>query len=44
VQLGTALLPPGKEKHDETFGRVEVYYDQAVIRLPVERNPRGHCR
>ncbi|MEF8713678.1 MAG: protein-disulfide reductase DsbD [Accumulibacter sp.] len=41
VQLGTAILPPGKEKHDETFGRVEVYYDQAVIRLPVERNPSG---
>ncbi len=41
VQLGTAILPPGKEKHDETFGRVEVYYDQAVIRLPVERNRSG---
>ena len=41
VQLGTAILPPGKEKHDETFGKVEVYYDQAVIRLPVERNRSG---
>ena len=41
VQLGTAVLPPGKEKHDETFGKVEVYYDQAVIRLPVERNSSG---
>ncbi len=41
VQLGKAILPPGKEKHDETFGKVEVYYDQAVIRLPVERNSSG---
>ncbi len=41
VQLGTAVLPPGKEKHDETFGKVEVYYDEAVIRLPVERNSSG---
>jgi len=41
VQLGTAILPPGKEKHDEIFGKVEVYYDQAVIRLPVERNRSG---
>jgi thiol:disulfide interchange protein DsbD len=41
VQLGTPILPPGKEKHDETFGKVEVYYDQAVIRLPVERNSSG---
>jgi thiol:disulfide interchange protein DsbD len=41
VQLGTPLLPPGKEKHDETFGNVEVYYHQALIRLPVERNRSG---
>ncbi|TLD45349.1 MAG: Thiol:disulfide interchange protein DsbD [Accumulibacter sp.] len=41
IRLGTPLLPPGKEKHDETFGRVEVYYDQVLIRLPVERNSSG---
>ena len=41
VRLGTPLLPPGKEKHDETFGRVQVYYDQVLIRLPVERNSSG---
>jgi thiol:disulfide interchange protein DsbD len=41
VQLGTPLLPPGKEKHDETFGNVEVYYHQALIRLPVELNRSG---
>ncbi|MBN8455945.1 protein-disulfide reductase DsbD [Accumulibacter sp.] len=41
IHLGTPLLPAGKEKHDETFGRVEVYYDQVLIRLPVERNSSG---
>ncbi len=41
IRLGTPLLPPGKEKHDETFGRVEVYYDQVLIRLPVERFSSG---
>lgn len=41
VQLGKAELPPGKEKHDETFGRVEVYYQDVLIRLHVERNSSG---
>lgn len=41
VQLGTPLLPKGKEKDDDTFGRVEVYYDEALIRVPVERNSSG---
>ncbi|HRD90597.1 MAG TPA: protein-disulfide reductase DsbD [Accumulibacter sp.] len=41
IDLGTPLLPPGKEKHDETFGRVEVFYDQVLIRLPVERVSSG---
>ncbi len=41
VQLGAAILPPGKEKHDETFGKVEVYYHEAIIRLPVERTSSG---
>jgi thiol:disulfide interchange protein DsbD len=41
VQLGQARLPKGKEKMDENFGRVEVYYKEAVIRLPVERNSSG---
>ncbi len=41
VQLGAPILPRGKEKDDETFGKVEVYYKQAVIRLPVERNSSG---
>jgi thiol:disulfide interchange protein DsbD len=41
VQLGTARLPKGKEKMDENFGLVEVYYKEVVIRLPVERNSSG---
>lgn len=41
VQLGAPLLPKGKDKEDETFGAVEVYYDEAVLRLPVERNSSG---
>lgn len=41
VQLGQARLPKGKEKMDDNFGQVEVYYREAVIRLPVERNSSG---
>lgn len=41
VRLGAPVLPPGKEKMDETFGRVEVYYREVAIRLPVERNSSG---
>jgi len=36
VRFGPAALPKGKEKDDETFGKVEVYYRQATLRLPVE--------
>ena len=39
--LGTPQLPKGKEKQDDNFGKVEVYYDQVSIRLPVERNASG---
>ena len=41
VQLGAPKLPKGKEKDDDTFGRVEVYYKEALIRVPVERNSSG---
>ena len=37
VSLGAPNLPTGKQKMDETFGQVEVYYDAVAIRLPVER-------
>ena len=41
VTLGAAWLPRGKEKQDDTFGKVEVYYKEALIRLPVERISSG---
>ncbi len=41
VQLGTPSLPKGLAKVDDTFGAVEVYYQQVQIRLPVERNSSG---
>jgi len=41
VQLGMPALPKGKEKDDDTFGKVQVYYKEALIRLPVERNSSG---
>jgi len=41
VQLGVASLPKGKEKVDDTFGTVEVYYKEVLVRLPVERKSSG---
>ncbi|MTV51608.1 protein-disulfide reductase DsbD [Massilia buxea] len=35
--LGTAVIPPGKIKYDETFAKdVETYRHQVVMRVPVE--------
>ncbi|MGA9395514.1 MAG: protein-disulfide reductase DsbD, partial [Azonexus sp.] len=39
--LGPPQFPKGKEKIDETFGKVEVFYDSVAIRLPVARNASG---
>ena len=33
--------PRGQQKVDETFGTVEVYYREVLVRLPVERNSSG---
>lgn len=41
VQLGAPDLPKGEPKVDDTFGAVEVYYQQVQIRLPVVRNSSG---
>lgn len=41
VQLGTPVLPEGKEKDDLNFGKVAVFYKEVRIRLPVERNSSG---
>jgi thiol:disulfide interchange protein DsbD len=39
--LGTPQIPKGKEKSDDIFGKVEVYYKTVAIRLPVERTSSG---
>ncbi|WP_153111104.1 protein-disulfide reductase DsbD [Propionivibrio limicola] len=41
VEFGAPVIPAGKEKLDETFGRVEVHHDSVTIRLPVERASSG---
>ncbi len=41
VQVGAPQLPKGKEKHDDNFGTVEVYYKEATIRLPIEHSASG---
>jgi len=41
IVLGPVAIPTGKEKIDDTFGKVEVYYNEVAIRLPVERNISG---
>ena len=41
VQFGKPVLPVGKEKDDDTFGKVQVHYKEALIRLPVEHNSSG---
>ncbi len=38
---GTPAMPKGKEKDDENFGKVEVYYKAVTFRVPVERNASG---
>jgi len=37
-------IPPGKQKQDEAFGLVEVFYDSVAIVVPVERNASGRIR
>ena len=41
VKAETPLIPKGKEKNDDNFGKVEVHYKSVVIRLPVERSVSG---
>ena len=41
ARLGALVIPKGKEKDDENFGKVEVYYKTIAIRAPVERNASG---
>ena len=39
--MGAPSLPKGQPKIDDTFGAVEVYYQEVSIRLPVVRNSSG---
>ena len=39
--LGAPVLPKGKEKDDDNFGKVEVYYKSVALRVPVERQSSG---
>lgn len=39
--LGTPVFPAGKQKHDDNFGDVEVYYKSVAIRLPLSANQFG---
>jgi len=41
VALGEPDIPQGKSKQDATFGRVEVFYKEAVLRLPIQRKASG---
>jgi thiol:disulfide interchange protein DsbD len=36
VTLGKPTLPPGKKKHDENFGDVEIYRNEVTIIVPIE--------
>ena len=40
VRLAAPLLPKGEAKVDDNFGAVEVYHDEVVVRLPLERDGR----
>ena len=41
AKAGALDIPKGKEKNDDNFGRVEVYYKKITLRVPVERNASG---
>lgn len=41
AQLGTPVMPKGKEVNDEFFGRVEIYRGALTIRIPVESTTGG---
>jgi thiol:disulfide interchange protein DsbD len=41
VELGDPVLPPGKEKEDEFFGRVVTYRDRVEVEIPILNRPPG---
>ncbi len=38
VRLDTPRIPAGEEKDDEFFGRIQVFHDEVVVRLPLLRD------
>jgi thiol:disulfide interchange protein DsbD len=41
ITLGELQIPKGKEKNDENFGLVEVFYKEVAFRVPVDRISSG---
>lgn len=41
ITLGELQIPRGKEKNDENFGLVEVFYKEVAFRVPVDRISSG---
>jgi thiol:disulfide interchange protein DsbD len=41
VRLGTPVLPKGKVKHDQFFGKVEIYRGNVTVRLPLQDAQAG---
>jgi thiol:disulfide interchange protein DsbD len=41
VVLGPPSLPPGKTKHDEFLGDVQVFHNEADMRVPIKRRAAG---
>lgn len=44
VTLASYTSPPGVAKVDESFGRSEVYYNEAVFQLPLHRSDNAAAR
>ncbi len=44
VELGEPELPPGKIKHDEFFGDVEIYRGRQTVRIPLSREDGAAAR
>ena len=41
AKAGALDIPKGKEKNDDNFGKVEVYYKKLSYKVPIERNASG---
>ncbi len=42
ITLGKPALPPARDHHDEHFGAVKVYFDEAEIPIPLTRSGAGN--